>query len=337
MLGARTRFRTRGMSIRVQLPSNRPPAPKADAAFSSDRAAALSRLVKPGTNPGLTPAGTVEIRGTTPAMPVPARLPTPVALKRAMPSATNPGLPAPPPAPAVMFGRFPAAAAAGAAAGSVAATGGIVKDPARPETDRGGDSSPTPGKKTALAGAVKWGAVFAVGAGLAGLAWYFLAPAETEAPLPKAPVAAVAKPAAGGFENIKAAPPVEAKRTVDVAPATAVVAPAKVEVPVVSQLAPVPPPQAPPPVAKSLPAPKPVLPVAKAAAKDTKVYEEVIGRLKLGAIVLTPEARVVLDGRSVQFGDIVNRELAIRFMGVDAKRRMLLFTNADNVQFRLPY
>lgn len=92
-------------------------------------------------------------------------------------------------------------------------------------------------------------------------------------------------------------------------------------------------------------APKAVAPKPKAAPPPPKPlvkgdlgpYEEAVSKVKFGGVFEGGEPRAYLDGRIVRYGEIFNRELGLRFLGVDLEEHAILFTNADNVTFRKYY
>lgn len=62
-----------------------------------------------------------------------------------------------------------------------------------------------------------------------------------------------------------------------------------------------------------------------------------VERLVIGRVMEGPEPRILLNGLLVKRGEIIDRALALRFMGVDAYDNVLLFTNAENEVFRKRY
>jgi hypothetical protein len=93
----------------------------------------------------------------------------------------------------------------------------------------------------------------------------------------------------------------------------------------------------PAPVAQSAPVIRPKPPGVAVTPAYLEPFQAAISRLKISGVAMEPEERAYVNGRVVKFGDIVDRDLAIRFMGVDPEDKVLLFTNADNVVFKMHY
>jgi hypothetical protein len=328
------------MAIRVQLPNSKKPVAKAEAAFSDDRAAALARLAKPVAPADGAAPGPANLRAPTPAMPAPSRPAMPVAATGAMPSATNPSFPL----PRAMSGAAAAAPEAGptsvgrialpvpAALTPPAAAGAAEGDP--PASEALLDSSASPAKIRAVGFVLKWGLIIAVLLGVGFAALRFLVPLVQEMSNPTPPGAAPRKDAPTAVRMLQETRAVVAKNNANVAHVNDVVAVALGE-PAAKEA--VPAESAPKAAPKAAPAKRPAVAAPGAGPKDLAPYEDAISRLKIGGVTEVPEVRVYLDGRIVKFGEIVDRDLAIRFMGVDTTDKMLLFTNADNVLFRRPY
>lgn len=329
------------MAIRVQLPNSKKPVAKADAAFSDDRAAALTRLVKPAAPADGAPAAAPKLRAPTPAMPAPSRPAMPVAASGAMPSVTNPAFPL----PRAVAGpaELQAEAAGAAAVGRIplpvptalapTAAGGVV-DGEAPVSEALLDSTASPGRIRAVGFVLKWGLIIAVLLGVGYAALRFLVPFVQEMSNPTPPGAAPRKDAPTAVRMLQETRAVVAKNNANVAHVNDVVAVALGESGGKDAAPAAPAPKAAP---KAEPARRPAVAAPSAGPKELAPYEDAISRLKIGGVTEVPEVRVYLDGRIVKFGEIVDRDLAIRFMGVDTADKMLLFTNADNVLFRRPY
>jgi hypothetical protein len=330
------------MAIRVQLPNSKKPVAKADAAFSDDRAAALTRLAKPSAPAEGGAPGAPKFRAPTPAMPAPSRPAMPIAATGAMPSVTNPAFPLPrgaaePAAVAPEAGPTPGRGAALPLPGTlapapVAGSGGTEADP--PPSEALLDSSGAPDKIRAFGFVLKWGLIVAVLLGVGYAALRFLVPFVQEMSNPTPPGAAPRQDAPTAVRMLQETRAVVAKNNANVAHVNDVVAAALGE-PTGKDAAAAPP--APKVAPKAEPAKRPAVAAASAGPKELAPFEDAISRLKIGGVTEVPEVRVYLDGRIVKFGEIVDRDLAIRFMGVDTADKMLLFTNADNVLFRRPY
>ncbi len=92
-----------------------------------------------------------------------------------------------------------------------------------------------------------------------------------------------------------------------------------------------PPPPPPPPVKPKR------APVASAGKVDLILFQEAVARLKVGGVLEGAVPRIYLNDRIVTYGEIIDKDLGLRFMGVDVKENAVLFTNADNVVFRKYY
>ena len=92
-------------------------------------------------------------------------------------------------------------------------------------------------------------------------------------------------------------------------------------------------------------APKPPLPLVKGQpepvlvqrATDRTTYEQALIQMKVDGVTGGPTPKAFIDGRLFKFGDIVDRQLGLRFFGVDLDEHVVLFTNADNETFRKRY
>jgi hypothetical protein len=198
------------------------------------------------------------------------------------------------------------------------------------------DPSSAPGKIRAIGLIVKWGVIAGVMLGVGYLALRFLVPFVEEMRNPTQPGAPIKKDAPTAVRMLQETRAVVAKNNANVAHVNDVVAVALGEKSEVNDYV-----KAPPAPPKAVPKAEPAAPkVARVAAGGQSAlspYEDSIARLRVGGVTEFPEVRVYLEGRIVKYGEIVDRDLAIRFMGVDAENKMLLFTNAENVLFRRPY
>ncbi|MSU48297.1 MAG: hypothetical protein EXS37_04255 [Opitutus sp.] len=88
---------------------------------------------------------------------------------------------------------------------------------------------------------------------------------------------------------------------------------------------------------KSPPPPKAAPSLVTWKKGDLTPFQEAVARVKFGGVFEGGEPRAYLDGRIVKYGEIFNRDLGLRFLGVDLEEHALLFTNADNVTFRKYY
>jgi hypothetical protein len=209
-----------------------------------------------------------------------------------------------------------------------AAAGAAEGDP--PASEALLDSSASPAKIRAVGFVLKWGLIIAVLLGVGFAALRFLVPLVQEMSNPTQPGTAPRQDAPTAVRMLQETRAVVAKNNANVAHVNDVVAVALGE-PAAKEA--VPAESAP----KAAPAKRPAVAAPGAGPKELAPYEDAISRLKVGGVTELPEVRVYLDGRIVKFGEIVDRDLAIRFMGVDTTDKMLLFTNADNVLFRRPY
>ena len=86
----------------------------------------------------------------------------------------------------------------------------------------------------------------------------------------------------------------------------------------------------------------PVPPVAAAVQgppgqPDLRRYQDAVEHLKVDGVAGGATPRAYIDGRLVKYGEIINRTLGLRFVGVDPEEHVLLFTNGDNETFRKHY
>ncbi len=90
--------------------------------------------------------------------------------------------------------------------------------------------------------------------------------------------------------------------------------------------------------------PAPPKPVAVAPAPgrlpappSTETYQEAVDQLKVTGVFDGDNPRVYLNGLIVQYGQIVDRTLGLRFIGIDTADHAVVFSNADNAQFKKHY
>ena len=187
------------------------------------------------------------------------------------------------------------------------------------------DSSGAPAKTRAVAVVVKWTVLLGVGLGICFLAARFLLPFLQELQHPSKSGAGASKEAPTAVRMLQQTRSVVDANNVHAANVNEIAAVALNEKSAVAS---------PSPSAAPVLPPRPSVAIAKG---DLAPYYDAIARFKVGGVTELPEPRVYLDGRIVKFGEIIDRDLAIRFMGVDAENKMLLFTNADNAVFKLRY
>ncbi len=89
------------------------------------------------------------------------------------------------------------------------------------------------------------------------------------------------------------------------------------------------------PKAEAQPEAKPVAPKVVAGTLAEQQREAVGGYQIKGALHAPgEEARILLDGRLVKFGEIVDSKLGLRFMGLDATQEFAVFTTGSNEVLR---
>lgn len=173
---------------------------------------------------------------------------------------------------------------------------------------------------------LKWGGICFAAVGVAFLAFRFLVPVVNELRHPGGTDAIANQDASTAVRLIQQTRSVVAKNDANVAYVNSIVASVDEK-----QVAPVPPPQPPAREARSANS------ATTTPARDLTPYEQAVARLVVSGVVAGPEPRVYLNGRIVQFGEIIDRDYALRFVGVDGENRAVLFTNIDNVIFRKYY
>jgi len=65
--------------------------------------------------------------------------------------------------------------------------------------------------------------------------------------------------------------------------------------------------------------------------------EEVVALLRLGAVIDGKPPRLLIDGKVVRPGELVNEEYGLRFHGLDVAEHAVLFANAAGAIFRRSY
>lgn len=65
--------------------------------------------------------------------------------------------------------------------------------------------------------------------------------------------------------------------------------------------------------------------------------EAAVEMLKVGAVIAGPPPRLMLGGKLVRLGDVVHEDFGLRFSGLDAAARVVLFVNAKGRVFRRSY
>ena len=225
------------------------------------------------------------------------------------PDAANSPVPAPAPLPGLAIVARPASAASAAAAQTdePVSTGLMT-------------ASAAPSRIRASSTMVKWSAISAMLLLVAFAAMKFLIPVVIEMRKEKVANPVADKNAPTAVRAIQATRQVVAKSDANVAYLNEVVAavenkPAEVK-------------PATQPVPRAVVAPP---------ASDLSRFQDAVAQLKVDGVVSGATPRAYIDGRFVKHGEIINRALGLRFVGVDPDEHMLLFTNADNVTFRKRY
>lgn len=253
----------------------------------------------------------------TPASPLPVSPAQPVA------PGAKPPLPALPKAPARATSTPPAGTVSpvGVPAAAPAATGEIIDAPLLMDHS----SSPAMIKATGLI--FKWTFFTAVLLGVGFMAMRFLVPFLKELQAPKTANVVVDKNAPMAVQMLQQTRQTVAKSDANVNEVHDILSALEGKTP--------PKKEAPKAVApKPKAAPPPPKPLVKG---DLGPYEEAVSKVKFGGVFEGGEPRAYLDGRIVRYGEIFNRELGLRFLGVDLQEHAILFTNADNVTFRKYY
>lgn len=324
------------MAIRVNFTKSEKPPVKSDQAFSSDRATALARLAKPVKTTAAP--GPEVLPRTSPGPEVPAEVPAariadqpriaPVAPRESAPAVepvkaasaaeSSPPAAAEPVSLAAAPGGKPVSGA-GAAPGEAA-----KKD--TPVSEALLNPSFMPALLRAAGRTFKWSAFLGAVLGIGFLVVRFLVPFLQELHTPGKTDALADKAAPTAVRAIQQTRAVAAKSEANVAYLHEVVATVG-EKPAAAAPAPA----LPPPVVRTK------APGTVALAPDLTPYHAAVARLKVGGVFEGPVPRIYLNDRIVAFGEIVDRNLGLRFMGVDPKDNAVLFTNAANVIFRKRY
>jgi hypothetical protein len=171
---------------------------------------------------------------------------------------------------------------------------------------------------------IKWAAVAVVAVAITFLAANYLLPIVNELRKPKGAPVVVNKEASTAVKVIQQTRQVTAKSEANLAYLNEVV----------GAVDPNASPVKPPSVGVPPPASVVMAPAAPLTATD---YNDALARLKIDSVSTGPSPRAYIDGRLIKFGDIVDRKLGLRFVGVDPEEHVLLFTNADNVTFQRRY
>ncbi len=170
---------------------------------------------------------------------------------------------------------------------------------------------------------VKWTLVAAILLVVAFVTIRFLVPFFTELKKPKSAVVVVDKDASFAVRALQQTRQVAAKNEAKVAYLNEVVATGETNPAAVKPVAP--------------PASTRALSRGYGATPDLAPYHDVLARLKVESVVAGAVARAMIDGRLVKQGDIIDRNLGLRFSGVDTAEHVLLFTNAENLVFKKHY
>jgi hypothetical protein len=184
--------------------------------------------------------------------------------------------------------------------------------------------SATPARMRAMAVIVKWTLITSLALAGAYGAITYLKPIIMELQRPKgsAPVA-IDKEASTVVKALQQTKMVTAKKDEQVAYLNSIIGETEPKAPEVKP---------PPPVVV-----RPPEPMVVPRAPDRTTYEQALINMKVDGVTGGPTPRAYIDGRLFKFGDIVDRQLGLRFVGVDFDEHVVLFTNADNVTFRKRY
>ena len=82
------------------------------------------------------------------------------------------------------------------------------------------------------------------------------------------------------------------------------------------------------------PVAKPAPGVAVPFVSTGNVFRDAVEKFRVSGASYGDDPRILLDGRLVKYGEIVERELGLRFIGLDAATHEALFTNGANEVFR---
>jgi len=330
------------MAIRVKLPATKQPSVKVDPAFSGDRAAALARLTKLDLGPAPPkPEGSLS----APPMPAPALPPPPlpaVPLRTAasirFTKAPAPAAPVPAPPPDNDAGAKPGEGVAPAAAEAEppaeaepgAATAASENGEPAPETASGAVlvSSSAPAMLRASGLLIRWAMVAVVLLVVAYASIRFLVPFLQEIRNPTKGLAAPVAGAPTAVRVLQQTRGVVDKNDAKVAYLNEVIASGAGA-----------PDAAPLSVAPSAPpiAVRPKGMVEVGSDEYMIPYQEAVARMNLGGVFEGTPPVVHLNGRIVKYAEIIDRDLGLRFVGVDTENKAVLFSNGDNVIFRKNY
>ena len=72
-------------------------------------------------------------------------------------------------------------------------------------------------------------------------------------------------------------------------------------------------------------------------AVDPGVFQTAVDRLKIAGVFSGAEPRINIDGQMFKYGDIVDRSVGLRLIGIDPVGHVILFSNMDNVTFKKNY
>lgn len=269
---------------------------------------AIVPIVNPDAPAAVAPPHSTAVAGPAVSVVTPLSVAPPVA---ATPETASSPAPAAVPLPALALAARPASAPAAQAEEPVST--GVMT------------SSAAPSGIHASSVLVKWSAIAALLLLVAFAAMKFLIPVMVEMRREKVANPVADKGAPTVVRAIQATRQVVAKNDANVTYLNEVVSavenkPVEVQpVPAPAPVAVVPPPPPPPPPA------------------DLSRFHAAVAQLKVDGVVSGAAPRAYIDGRLVKHGEIINRALGLRFVGVDADEHMLLFTNADSVTFRKRY
>ncbi len=336
------------MALRIKLPPATRPPIRFEPIIKPEIPAELLRRGSTPPMPMVTPTPVAApLTMPTPrVMPVPAKLPVslpqmaPVAQMATVATVAGVPAPVPPvpltarnlftdrasaapfPAPVAALNAQPVAALPVAAPTETAAEPAPLEEPPVSEAILQRSSAPAMIRASSLI--FKWGMLASVLLGIGFLAIKFLVPVLDELQNPGRTDAITDKDAPTAVRLLQQTRQVVAKNDSNVHYLNSVVdaangiEPAKVTSAKVAPAVPV--------VAPKAPAPR--------VASDLSPFQEAVSRLTIGGVFDGPEPRAYLDGRLVKYGEIINRNLGLRFVGVDPDQHAVLFTNADNVTFR---
>ncbi len=333
------------MAIHVKLTKSKKQSAKVEQPFSSDRSAALARLAVPtpaGGGPNILPSssrppGFAKLARAAASFPRPTEAAPAVGAREAAtmePALPEAGVSMVPENLAGGVGEAPALQEAGGGAALAMPPGtALLLDDSLGDRNEGVseallESSNAPGKARALALIFRWGFTAGVLLGVGFLAIRFLVPLLQELRHPGGTDAIHDKDASTAVKALQQTRAVVAKNNANVNSLDEVVAASEGKTLVK------------PPAAKPPPAPPVVRREVRsvtAGQTDLAPFYEAVARLTVSGVFDGPEPRVYLNGRIVKYGEIIDRDLALRFVGVDTESKAVLFTNAANVTFRKYY